>query len=78
VEPLLTLKSFKPIDEQLSLLETRGLFIEDRELAKEALIDSTYYRYNYYFKKFCDCDSCFFPGTSFPEIIKYVDFDLAT
>ena len=37
------------IDQQLDLLEQRGLRINDREKAKEILLDIGYYRLGFYF-----------------------------
>lgn len=39
-------KPFKSIDEQVQLLEDRGLVIADREYAKAILTKNSYYRLN--------------------------------
>ncbi len=36
-------KIFKTIDEQIQLLQSRNLHIEDKEIAKEILLNNNYY-----------------------------------
>lgn len=67
------------IEEQISKLESRGLIIEDREKAKELLLDIGYYRlgfYSYFFLK--KDDNTFSTGTNFKDIIRlyYLNVDL--
>lgn len=67
------------IDEQLELLEKRGMTLESKEKAKEYLLDIGYYRlgfYWHYFEK--DKDHNFIPGTKMETIreLHYLDFDL--
>lgn len=67
------------IDEQLELLEKRGMALESKEKAKEYLLDIGYYRlgfYWHYFEK--DKEHNFIPGTKMETIreLYYLDFDL--
>ena len=73
------------IDEQISLLESRGMKINDKEKAKENLLDIGYYRLGFYwfpFEKSYPRKSRrnheFKDGTEFDYAIKlyYFDFDL--
>ena len=41
-------KPFKTIEEQISILEDRGLIIEDKEYAKKSLVNLNYYRLSAY------------------------------
>ena len=67
------------INQQLDLLEHRGMILGDREKAREYLLDIGYYRlgfYWHYFEK--DKEHNFYPDTKI-EIIRqlyYFDFDL--
>lgn len=36
-------KEFKTIDEQIELLQSRNLYIENEEIAKEILLNNNYY-----------------------------------
>lgn len=67
------IKQPKTIDELLDLLKTRGLYIEDDELAKNLLLNCTYYRLLYYLKKFPQNNDHY--NCSLSEIKKYYDFD---
>ncbi len=67
------------IDEQLELLEQRGMSLDSKDKAKEYLLDIGYYRlgfYWHYFEK--DKNHNFLPGTKMETIRKlyYLDFDL--
>ena len=41
-------KEFKTIDEQLEILKSRGLIVEDESIAKEFLLYNNYYRISGY------------------------------
>lgn len=67
------------IDQQIELLQNRGIVIDDIEKAKEYLLDIGYYRlgfYWHYFEK--DKQHNFYPGTDLETIreLYYFDFDL--
>lgn len=60
---------FKTLDEQISLLESRGLTIEDKESAKLYLLDNNYYNViNIYSKFFQQNKDTYLQGTTFEEI----------
>ena len=44
--------AFAHIDEQIALLESRGMKIDDKEKAKENLLDIGYYRLGFYWFPF--------------------------
>jgi abortive infection bacteriophage resistance protein len=69
------LKQALSIEDQIDLLKNRGLQIEDYEEAKNVLQDCTYYRLNYYFKKFIFEKNCFSNDCSFRKILNYYYFD---
>lgn len=67
------------INQQIELLEKRGMIIPDHEKAKEQLLDIGYFRlgfYWYYFEK--DEEHNFAEGTNLDDIIElyYLDIDL--
>lgn len=67
------------IEQQIEILQTRGMIISDVEKAKEHLLDIGYYRlgfYWYYFEK--DKSHNFIEGTNLDDIIVlyYLDIDL--
>ena len=58
------------ITQQLALLQSRGMLIDDQSLAAAYLQQNHYYHLNIYFHKFMqpNCDN-FLPGTNFIDII---------
>ena len=58
------------ISQQIELLESRGMLIDDHSLAAAYFQENHYYHLNIYFHKFMqpNCDY-FLPGTSFSDII---------
>jgi len=58
------------ISQQIELLESRGIIIDDHSLAVSYLKENHYYHLNIYFHKFMqpNCDN-FIPGTNFIDII---------
>ncbi len=73
------------VNEQLNLLEQRGMVIKDREKAKEVLLDIGYYRLGFYWFPFevtypykRNRTHEFVPGTKFEDIVHlyYFDFQL--
>ena len=81
-------KRAKTLDEQISILRSRGIIIKDEEKAKKYLSDIGYYRLGFYSFPFeitypelgskRTHDVC--PGTTLEEIVAlyYFDFDLRT
>ena len=63
-------KSFKTIDEQIEILEKRGLVINDKEKAKGILLRENYFFINGYRHLFTRSwkDNMFIPGTTFEEL----------
>lgn len=70
-------KIFKNLDEQIEILETRGLKIYDVEEAKDILFRENYFFINGYRHIFRDYkrDEMFLPGTTFEELYGMFTFD---
>ncbi|MDO4526639.1 MAG: Abi family protein [Candidatus Saccharibacteria bacterium] len=68
------LKPFKTIEEQIKLLESRGLTIEDRSTAESFLLENNYYRISGYSLTLRTNDM-FHEGATFDNIIDIYDFD---
>lgn len=73
------LKYTKPAlryDQQLSLLESRGLVVPDRELAVQWLSHVSYYRFSAYLHTYrIPGSDQYRPGTNFAEIVGLYNFD---
>ena len=72
------MKDFKTYDEQIDLLKTRGLIIENEEYAKEKLKEDNYYNIiNGYKELFITPGTTdnFIAGSTFEEIYALYDFD---
>lgn len=67
-------KEFKSIDEQLEILRSRGLTIEDDDLAKEFLLKNNYYRISGYSLTLRRND-VFSPSATFQNIVDIYSFD---
>lgn len=70
-------KVFKSLDEQIDLLTSKGLVIEDEKYAKEVLLRENYFflhGYRYPFMKSLD-NRLFIPGTGFSELYSLFLFD---
>ncbi|MGM9746247.1 MAG: Abi family protein [Paludibacteraceae bacterium] len=73
----------KTVDEQIALLQSRGMVINDIEKAKEVLLDVGYYRLGFYWFPFEKQTSevvrthTFENGTSFDDAVKLYYFDYA-
>ena len=63
------------IDEQIELLKSRGLVIEDDKLVKHYLNSISYYHLSAYFKVYQNADDTFHSGISFNDILKLYFFD---
>lgn len=70
-------KVFKTIDEQVTILEEKGLKIEDREITKNILLKENYFFLSGYRHMFMyqNKDSKFIPGTTFNELYTIFLFD---
>lgn len=82
---MVAIKKATTIEQQISLLQERGMVIDDIEKAKEYLLDIGYYRLGFYwfpFEKTYPILSCrnhyFNAGTTLEDAIKlyYFDFDV--
>lgn len=62
-------------EEQLELLESRGMDVEDRDRALDALRRISYYRLSAYWHSFKRADNSFGPGTKFETASLLYDFD---
>lgn len=68
-------KPFKTLDEQIELLKSRKLIIQDEEYAKSILITTSYYTLiNSYKSMFCEND-IFKDGIQFNDLVKYNHFE---
>lgn len=67
-------KKFKSLDEQVKILQSRGLVIEDDIKAKEFLYNNNYYRVSGYSLTLRNHD-IFYPKTKFQNIIDIYNFD---
>ncbi len=68
------MKDFKTLDEQLCILSSRGLIIDDIQAAKDFLLTNNYYRvsgYSLTLRK----DDKFYPNTHFQNIVDIYYFD---
>ena len=78
------IKKATTIEEQIGILESRGMKFDCIEKAKEHLLDIGYYRLGFYWKPFekgkkeKDGNHMFYKGTKFSTVIKlyYLDVDL--
>lgn len=70
-------KPFKTLDEQISILKSRGLIIPDEEAAKLSLLCNNYYNVINYYSKFFMVGGTdnYLPDVSFNEILSVYYFD---
>ncbi len=70
-------KIFKTLDEQIHILENKGMLIEDVESAKEILLRENYFFINGYRMLFMKSvsDRTFVPGANFRELYGVFNFD---
>ena len=63
---MMDLKPALDVDQQIALLSKRGLLIDDVALAREFLLENSYYHLNIYFHNFMvkDKPDCFTTGFS--------------
>jgi len=70
-------KTFKTLDEQVSILSAKGLKISDVDYTKNILLRENYFFINGYRHLFMNSpmDKTFIPGTTFRELYAMFDFD---
>ena len=73
-EKLMTSKEFKSIDEQIKILESRGLNIPEKETAKDFLLKNNYYRISGYSLTLRKND-IFYKNATFQNIMDIYHFD---
>ena len=71
------IKTFKTLDEQIEILQNKGLTIDDIEYTKETLLRENYFFVNGYRHLFLKSPESrkFIPGTSFRELYALFNFD---
>jgi abortive infection bacteriophage resistance protein len=65
----------KTIEEQVNLLQERGLIIDDKDSAERYLKNISYYHLSSYFKFFQNGDDSFLSGKSFEDVLNIYVFD---
>ena len=70
-------KEFKTLDEQIAIMEFKGMIIADKQKAKEVLMRENYFFLNGYRHLFLksEADKKFIPGTTFEELYSLFLFD---
>ena len=73
-------KAFKTYDEQVDLLLSRGMEVEDRDAAIQKLRTVNYYRLSGYWYPFRRIEGgvrtdSFYPGTNFDDVVALYEFD---
>lgn len=74
MDSLKYMKPHKTYTEQVQLLESRGIIIDDKEFAEQFLSNVNYYKLSGYFK-FFEKEDNFFHKTHIQEIIDLYYFD---
>lgn len=69
------LKPATTYSDQISLLESRGLIIQDREKALDIISWINYYTFTGYLLEFKRPDGYFIPGVTFEKICNIIEFD---
>ena len=69
------IKPFKTIEEQIAILEDRGLIIEDEDYAKKSLSNLNYYRLSAYTLTLRK-DDCFYDNVRFSDVMQIYNFDM--
>jgi abortive infection bacteriophage resistance protein len=62
-------------DDQIALLQRRGMTFDDLEAARRTLSHVSYYRLSAYWHPFKQSDDSFRPGTRFEEALRLYEFD---
>jgi len=68
-------KTFKTLDEQVEILQAKGLKIEDVEYTKEILLRENYFFISGYRHLFQGPNKIFFEGTTFHQLYALFNFD---
>ena len=68
-------KPFKTIEEQIAILEDRGLIIEDEEYAEKSLANLNYYRLSAYTLTLRK-DNHFYDNVHFSDVMQIYNFDM--
>ncbi len=70
-------KSFKTLDEQIEILQSKGLIISDLKEAKDILLRENYFFLSGYRMLFMEsfANKLFLPGTTFEELYSMFQFD---
>lgn len=70
-------KTFKTLDEQISILQSKGLIISDKENTKNILLRENYFFISGYRLLFMESmtNKLFLPGTTFEELYSMFQFD---
>lgn len=70
-------KTFKTLDEQISILQSKGLIISDKENTKNILLRENYFFISGYRILFMESmtNKLFLPGTTFEELYSMFQFD---
>lgn len=66
------------IEDQISLLESRGLHVDDRAFAYKVLSNINYYHLEGYWYSFCDKskpDHHFYDNVNCSQVVRYFEFD---
>lgn len=69
------IKPFKTIEEQIDILQGRGLIIDDKELAKKCLTNLNYYRLSAYTLTLRR-DDHFYENVHFSDVMQIYNFDM--
>ncbi len=72
---MISIKPPKTFDEQIEILKSRGLMIEDEEYAKFILSNVNYYRFTAYLLPFKNEDDTYKEGITFKKISLIYNFD---
>ena len=62
-------------EEQLNLLKSRGLIVDNDDKCLEILRSTNYYRLSAYLLPFKQCNDTFFSGTTFEKVYRIYEFD---
>ena len=68
-------KEFRTLDEQVSIMKSKGLIMEDEDRVKDILLRENYFFINGYRTLFFDSNRKFYQGTTFDELYSTFLFD---
>lgn len=72
---MVELKRPTTYQEQLEILQSRNLVIDDPAKSSEVLESISYYRFTAYLLPFKDANDCYLEGTNFHTIYRIYEFD---